>query len=160
MDTIKKVLIPVSYFTLFASLLIGCNENRIKEDGEVIEISEYRSRFVYEEWGIGEYETLQEEAFTRQLFELFDEDGDNFLSEQEWNGSQIYFVGDDYPAFNEWDVNNDGRLEQNEFETVVQKTGVFDRWDANNDELLDSDELSQGVFDTFGPDDGVPENVD
>lgn len=79
-------------------------------------------------------------------------DEDNFVINDEWAQSEFYFSGSEYGAYNEWDLDNDGRLEEEEFEAAVD-VGLFDSWDINDDGWIEDQELSHGVFDSFDNDD-------
>lgn len=52
-------------------------------------------------------------------------------------------------VYGEWDANDDGWIDEDEFKTGYQATGLFDEWDANNDGVLDEDELGDGLYNYY-----------
>ncbi len=157
MDTTKRVTSNTKTVVLFIAalplLFLSCNEEQVIENGDYVEISEYRERFAYEEWDLDASGVLEERELSEGLFESFDANDDDLISNDEWGVTEFYFTGNDYGAFNEWDLNNDGRLDNEEFEAVVDDVGLFDSWDINDDGLIEDQELSSGVFDSFDADD-------
>ncbi len=157
MEAIKRETSKAKIIALFIAalplLFLSCDEEQVVEDSDYVEISEYRERFAYEEWDLDASGAIEERELSSGIFESMDADDDSFLSNDEWGETEFYFTGKDYGAFNEWDINNDGMLDEEEFEVVVDKVGLFDSWDINDDGWLEDQELSSGVFDSFDADD-------
>lgn len=149
----KKTKKSFLIIAAWALIVTACGEEQVQEHGEWVEISEYRERFVYEEWDLDASGTLEERELASGIFESLDTDENDLLTGDEWRRAEFYFTGNDYGTFNEWDINNDGRLEEEEFNVVVDQVGLFDRWDTNDDGWIEGQELSVGVFDTFDTDD-------
>jgi hypothetical protein len=82
---------------------------------------------------------------TRQ-FDDFDKNGDDRITLDEWHGG-IAGAG----VFSGRDVNDDRRLDENEF-GALDFDEEFDAWDANDDDYLDDDEYYDGAFDYFDED--------
>ena len=55
--------------------------------------------------------------------------------------------------FDEWDINDDQMLDQNEFETVANDAGFYNEWDADADGFLSDDELNEGIYGVYDEDD-------
>lgn len=53
----------------------------------------------------------------------------------------------------DWDVDGDGVLDQEEFCSGLGDEGLFDQWDADNDGLLEVNEYSEGIFEIWDTDD-------
>lgn len=46
----------------------------------------------------------------------------------------------------EWDMDGDGMLNQDEWNTGWNESGVFNDWDGDGDGMLTSDEFNTGVY--------------
>ena len=55
--------------------------------------------------------------------------------------------------YGEWDGNEDGALDQEEFTTGFGEAGVYESWDGDGDGALSEDEFNQGVFGGYDADD-------
>ena len=56
-------------------------------------------------------------------------------------------------VFDDWDANDDGNLDDTEFNEGFASTDYYDDWDADDDGILDDDELGDGLFDTWDAND-------
>lgn len=74
------------------------------------------------------------------IYDLWDTDDDDFLSEDEWrSGLGDRFGVDDFDRwgmYGDWDENGSGNLSEAEF-----GSGVFDAYDLNDDSILGDDEF-------------------
>lgn len=52
-----------------------------------------------------------------------------------------------------WDANDDGILDNDEFNTGFGEAGVYDSWDGDGDGALSEDEFNAGVFGGYDKDD-------
>lgn len=119
-------------FSLLALVWVaGCEKDQIKEQGETVEISEYQERFIHEEWDINSNGSLEKKEFMDGLFKALDTNKDDRITNIEWEDIETYYPDDKYSTFNEWDVNNDGRLDVDEFETEANNLELFNKWDRS-----------------------------
>lgn len=65
--------------------------------------------------------------------------------------------GDFEWSYSEWDANNDGMLDEQEFDAGYDEVGLYDElyddWDVNGDGVLDEDEFGDGLYDSWDKDD-------
>lgn len=61
--------------------------------------------------------------------------------------NEYYSYVDDAGLYADWDVDNDGFIDENEFGEVG--FGDYDTWDADNNSLVDSSEFYGGAYDNF-----------
>lgn len=93
---------------------------------------------------------IEPEEFTTYFYSRSDADGDGYMGDEEWQmtTSQLYrpYKDLDYNKYTYWDQDKDGRLDNNEVKTLVEKTGLYEKWDANHDKKVDNDEFARGTF--------------
>ncbi|MBZ9567593.1 hypothetical protein [Modicisalibacter tunisiensis] len=77
-------------------------------------------------------------SFTSQ-----DSDGNGKISRDEFYGSAA-----DVGTYSDWDLNDDGLLDENEF-GELDVDWDYDTWDANDDDYVDSGEFYDGIYDTY-----------
>ena len=53
-------------------------------------------------------------------------------------------------AYEDWNTDADGALNDDEFDTALTDTGYYDNWDNDGDNLLTEDEWGLGVNEYFG----------
>lgn len=101
-------------------------------------------RNVYETWGGGD--AIDEDEFATNVFAVWDEDDDARLTEAEWNEEAEGWFGAEAGAFDDWDLNDDTFLDENEFRTGLGERDLFGDWDLNDNEMLEENEFGEGVF--------------
>lgn len=76
------------------------------------------------------------------VFADWDSDNDRYLDDEEFGwGMDSYGIDyDPMHGYDSWDLNDDDRLDQNEF-----YGGTFDELDADDDGLLDENEFNVGI---------------
>ena len=84
-----------------------------------------------EEWDEG-YNAMYSN-WAEDKFSVFDESGNNFLSEDEWN--KIFMES---LWFETYDADDNNKLSQDEL-----NTGLLNDWDLNNDDLIDEEEFNK-----------------
>lgn len=93
---------------------------------------------------------IEPEEFTTYFYSRSDADGDGYMGDEEWKmtTSQLYrpYKDLDYNKYTYWDQDKDGRLDNNEVKTLVEKTGLYEKWDTNQDKKVDTDEFARGTF--------------
>ena len=92
------------------------------------------------------------EVVTKTYTYSSDKNADGFLASDEWDvsTSQWYKPYDvKYESYTYWDQDKDSRLDSNEAETLVEKTGLYSKWDTNVDTKLSGDEFAAGTFKAY-----------
>lgn len=96
---------------------------------------------------------IQQDEFTTYLYTKSDLDGDGYLGDEEWKltTSQFYrpYEDVDYNSYTYWDQDKDGRLDDNEVKTLVEKTGLYSKWDTNQDGKVSNAEFEVGTFNSY-----------
>ncbi len=90
----------------------------------------------YEEAEVSDAEVIEDETG----FASYDLDGNSEINDNEFNEA---YGG----AFDEYDENDDGLLDDGEF-----SGGLFDAFDANDDDILDENEYNAGFESYYGDD--------
>lgn len=97
--------------------------------------------------------TIEQGEFTTYIYSRADLDHDGFLNDEEWkmNTSQIYrpYKDTSYKTYTYWDQDKNGKLDNNEMKTLVEKTDLYSKWDVNRDGKLSTDEFSKGTFNAY-----------
>ena len=55
--------------------------------------------------------------------------------------------------YNEWNTDNEAGITEEEWGAGFDETGAFDEWDEDDDGFLDEDEFTAGVFGGYDEDD-------
>lgn len=91
------------------------------------------------------------------LYTTFDRNSDRRLSQSEYQTqASTYFDGEDY--FADWDADDSGWLEEEEFTTGIEEAGLFGDWDIDSDGMIAADEWESAGYDSeglFGDDTGM-----
>jgi hypothetical protein len=91
--------------------------------------------------------------FTTYIYTRADTDRDGFLNDEEWkmNTSQLYrpYKGTDTNTYTYWDQDKNGKLDNNEVKTLVEKTDLYSKWDENRDGKVDTNEFAKGTFNAY-----------
>lgn len=112
------------------------------------------TRYYYNDTDANNNGILDSQEFPRFVYNSWDLDGDGFIEDSEWNSNTAlwYPAGyTEYKTYSAWDKDNNGRLDPDEFGTVVTTTKLYDTWDADHDAQIDEDEYTAarfGVYDT------------
>lgn len=92
---------------------------------------------------------LDSDEFNRYVYTRWDRDRDGFLSDEEWELSTTrwYPTGvKSYKTYTAWDADGNGRIDPNEFDTLVTTTNLYNAWDANADKVIQGDEYASATF--------------
>jgi hypothetical protein len=96
---------------------------------------------------------IQQDEFTSYLYTKSDTDGDGFMGDEEWKmtTSQFYrpYKDVDYNSYTYWDQDKDGRLDNNEVKTLIEKTGLYSKWDTDTDGKVSNAEFEVGTFNAY-----------
>lgn len=113
--------------------------------------TETRSRtYSYDTNGDG---IIEQDEFTTYIYKRADTDADGYLADEEWKvtTSSYYRPYKDlnYNTHTYWDQDKDGRLDNNEMKTLIEKTGLYSKWDTNLDGKVDNAEFVKGTFNSY-----------
>ena len=102
----------------------------------------------YNYWDLNQDGTLEVEEFLNSSYSRLDKNEDHYLDEEEWNRGYDNLYGEylrtrDYGKF---DLDNDDKISNDEFNTGIQITEYYNVFDTNGDGNIDKDELNEGVF--------------
>lgn len=91
--------------------------------------------------------------FTTYIYTRADSDRDGFLNDEEWkmNSSQLYrpYKDTNTNTYTYWDQDKNGKLDNNEVKTLVEKTDLYSKWDENRDGKVDTNEFAKGTFNAY-----------
>ena len=104
---------------------------------------------LYDRWDRDRNAAVSRDELADTWYDLWDNNNDNLVDEQEWNRATKAwdFDGVAYNGWRDWDVDNDGRLLENEFDQRFG--GIYDRWDTDRNNALTRDELRDTWWDLF-----------
>lgn len=113
--------------------------------------NEFDGRFdtVYDRWDADRNRSLSRDELADTWYDLWDNNNDNLVDEQEWTRATKAwdFEGIAYNGWRDWDIDNDGRLLENEFDQRFG--GIYDRWDMDRNNALTRDEFRDTWWDLF-----------
>lgn len=90
---------------------------------------------------------LQENEFYEHAFGAWDVNNDNIVDPLEFNTySGPWFTAGVAGTFDDWDDNEDGAINLDEFVAEADDEGLFDEWDENDDGALAENEYVAAAF--------------
>ncbi len=94
------------------------------------------------------------EEFNRYVYTRWDRNADGFLTDDEWQLSTVRWYPKDvtYKTYTAWDADGNGRIDPNEFNSMVTTTKLYDAWDANADKVIQGDEYATATFRLYDTD--------
>lgn len=107
------------------------------------------TRYYYNDVDANNNGILDTQEFPGYVYTRWDNDGDGFISDAEWqsNTARWYPKGySEYKTYTYWDKDGDGRLDSNEFGTVISTTNLYNTWDVNADKTIEGDEYAKSTF--------------
>lgn len=170
----KKPILLFTILISFSFSFLSCRDN-VEEADEVMETEVYEDEVAtngfgdydlnddnfwdsdefgdaYDEdwitWDADGDTNLNDREFYTTTYGWVDTDNDNFINEAEWNEgyNNLYSgygaVGD----FDEYDLNDDSLLDENEWFEGWGNTDWFNDYDVNDDLLVNNDEWDDGIF--------------
>lgn len=144
--SMKPWLLNSWMFVLMLALFAACDATpeyaEESEAAEVFEAEEVGDDY-YSDWDLNRDTYLDQDEIGAGTYSHFDNDGDGLLSEEEWGLFEGTFAEDEVGEYAEWDVNRDGTLDANEYNTRFRSSGIYDRWDANRDTRIDAEEFGE-----------------
>lgn len=100
--------------------------------------------YAFDDWDTNQDAALDENEFTRGIYNSWDTNMDDVLDEDEWDGDNFLEM-DDEQRFDAFDQNQDAVIDEDEY-----SIGMFDAYDMNDDDYLDEDEIGDSsALDNF-----------
>ena len=141
-------------------MLSGCNRETnlgftdfdLNENNEIdkLEFTEVFTDNFYQDWNKTDDEYLDDDEFHQVVYNVWDADGDNRLTEDEWTMGYDYYYGAHVIVdYDKIDLNKDNYLVMNEFENILTGTNFFVEWDTDKNLQIDENELAEGVFERW-----------
>ena len=93
---------------------------------------------------------LDDTDYYENTYDVWDEDDNDLLDKNEYNLGYDYSYGDYVVSdFNSVDTDGDGYVDYTEYETSVADTDMFNEWDMDKDQTLSDNEISRMVFNNW-----------
>ena len=108
-----------------------------------------RTTYYYTDADLNDNGIIDSAEFPRYVYNRWDMDSDGFVSDVEWSTNTVRWYGPEtktYETYKHWDKNGDGRIDPEEFDTVMVTTKLYDTWDANADATIENDEYAAATF--------------
>ena len=74
-----------------------------------------------------------EQQFVKYAYSRWDKNGDGYITPDEWDSSVTTWYGPSvttYKDYASWDRNHNGKLDQNEFNRVMNETDLYKTWNV------------------------------
>lgn len=102
------------------------------------------------QWDLNGDGTLSEDELFNGFYKLWDSNKNGFIERNEWvNGIAgffaIYLVSDS-GTFDDWDLNNDSKLNEYEFKLAMTKADYFGGWNFRKDNTVSTEEFTEKLF--------------
>lgn len=98
---------------------------------------------------------VDQDEFTSGLYRSSDENGDQALTEDEFNAGTSTFYGEEYEgaAYSELDADASGDVSEEEFTTGFDASSTYSEFDADASGDVNEEEFTQGIYNTADADD-------
>lgn len=150
-------------FVLFSfagySQEMAYEEADANQDGKVetVELKEAISTVgMLAKWDTDENGYFNDREFYVFLYRLWDHSHDGNISEEEWKEGITHMEGYDeneHGTFKDWDADNNGKVDFNEFTTDLKDNNYFRSLDMNEDQKLSDQEVANAVIQIWDEDD-------
>lgn len=107
-------------------------------------------------WDTDENGYFNDREFYVFLYRLWDTGHDGIVSEEEWNKGITHMEGYDANqngTFKEWDADNNGKVDFNEFTSGLNDNNYFRMLDMNEDQKLSDQEVANSAIKIWDEDD-------
>lgn len=147
-----KILAGVLAVTLMSSAAFAKTETVVTKEVGVSGTGSTvttMTRYYYNDVDANNNGILDSQEFPRFVYSRWDVNGDGFISSDEWQANTVRWYPQnysEYKTYSHWDTDHNGRLDADEFGTVVTTTKLYDTWDVDNNQSLSGDEFAQSVF--------------
>ena len=102
----------------------------------------------YDAWDTDDDAGLTEGEFGSGIYADWDTDNDLQITEEEWQVGTERWYGADYEGnFTEWDADESGFIDQEEFGGGWDST-YYSEWDTDEDSVLNEEEFGTGLYNT------------
>ena len=121
----------------------------------ILELQEAIETFIFSAWwDVDQNGKLSSEEFFYTIFHNADFYYDENISEEEWDpGYNVLFGKRVEDNFSEFDQNNNGKLNSEEWNTIFQESGWFEDYDTDEDGYVSKAEWNTGLFNDWDIDD-------
>jgi hypothetical protein len=95
---------------------------------------------------------ITSDEFSTYVYQRSDLDADTYLTTDEFDflTNRWYKPYDvKYETYTYWDQDKDNRLDANEVETIVAKSGLYSKWDSDLNGELNNAEFAAGTFKAY-----------
>ena len=78
------------------------------------------------------------QQFTSYAYSRWDKNADGFITSDEWDSNVVSWYGPNvttYKTYADWDINRNNQLDAQEFDAVVNKTGLYNTWNVTTTTL-------------------------
>jgi Ca2+-binding EF-hand superfamily protein len=137
----KTIIATVSVIALMGALPAGAEEAKTQTQTRTYSYDSNKDGYI------------QPEEFATYLYTRSDMDDDGYMGDEEWKltTSQFYrpYKDVDYNNYTYWDQDKDGRLDNNEVKTLIEKTGLYSKWDTDTDGKVSNAEFDIGTFNAY-----------
>ena len=147
--TFSKHLATTAIAALFATT--AANAQMFGEDyGSDLGYDQFEAGFgetgYYDAWDMDDDAGLTEAEFGQGIYADWDVDNDLQISEEEWSaGTERWFGADWDGDFLEWDADESGFVDQEEFGEAWDPN-YYTEWDTDENQLLSQEEFSGGLY--------------
>lgn len=107
------------------------------------------TRYYYNDQDANNNGILDTQEFNTFVYNRWDRNGDGFVTDDEWQASTVrwYPPGySEYKTYTYWDKDHDGRLDANEFGSVMENTKLYKTWDSDADNVIENSEYAASTF--------------
>lgn len=110
---------------------------------------------VYEDWDGNGDQALDPSEFADGVFGVWNDDANNYVTEQEWSEAHTHWYRDDqeHGTFQEWDTDGDDQLSPSEVQTGIVQTNLFANWDHDGSDQIGDEEFVDHSFAVWDRDD-------
>lgn len=98
-------------------------------------------------------EGLDREALNERIYDRWDLDGDDTVTQIEWQTGTEGLYDADHGTWTDWDVDGNNELDMNELAQAHERLGLWNEIDADADGQIGDRDLSDWFFDLFDAND-------
>lgn len=109
-------------------------------------VNGYSALDYFNRWSGGKSSVAYQDLFNT-IFDSMDSDKEQKLSGPEFNAQiKYFFFGMFSDSFANWDDNQDGSLDRDEFNKHIASSRLASYWDTNSDKHISENEMAGGMF--------------
>ena len=153
----KKALLAATAILCLTAGIAWATSNTVVTTNADGSTTTRTTTYYYQDYDLNNNGILDSTEFPKYVYHRWDVNGDGFVSSDEWNrGVARWYPAErstEYKTYTFWDKDADGRLDPNEFDSVVTTTKLYNTWDMNADNIIQSDEYATSSFQLYDTDD-------